>query len=62
MGIVIAKDMKSEAGIEYHTPSSPQNSGNTYAMGSRNISCLDNERKMEILTLPIHWKKLVITA
>ena len=37
MGIVMANDPKSLAGIEYHTPSRSQNMGNTYAIGnSRN--------------------------
>ena len=62
MGIVIANDPKSEAGIEYHTPSRSHNKGKTYAMGNNRNSCLDSERKMETFTLPILWKKCVITA
>ena len=62
MGIVIENEPKSLAGMEYHTPSSPQNDGNIYAMGSNRNSCLDNDRKMLIFTLPMHWKKLVMIA
>jgi hypothetical protein len=34
MGIVIKNDAISLAGIEYHTPSNCQNSGNTKAIGN----------------------------
>ena len=36
--MVKEKAMKSPAGMAYHTPSSPQNRGNTKAMGSRKMS------------------------
>ena len=62
IGIVIANEPKSEAGIEYHTPSRSQNNGNTYAIGSSRKSWRDNDRKIETFTLPMHWKKFVITA
>ena len=62
MGIVMANDPKSEAGIEYHTPSRSQNSGNTYAIGNSRISWRDSERKIDTFTLPMHWKKFVMTA
>ena len=38
IGIVMANDPKSLAGIEYHTPSSPKNNGKTYAMGNNRKS------------------------
>ena len=62
MGIVIANEPKSEAGIEYHTPSRFQNNGKIYAIGNKRKSCRDSERKIETFTLPMHWKKFVITA
>ena len=62
MGIVMANEPKSLAGIEYQTPSKPQNMGNTKAIGSNRKICRDRERKIETFTLPILWKKLVMTA
>ena len=51
----------SETGMEAQTPLSPKNLGRTANAGIRNSSCLDRERKILILTFPMHWKKLVIT-
>ena len=58
----MANEPKSDAGIEYHTPSRSQKYGNTYAIGNNRNSCRDRERKMLIFTFPIHWKKFVIVA
>ncbi len=54
MGIVMTKATKSLAGMEYHTPSNPQNKGNTNAIGSRKMSWRERERKMLMRTLPMH--------
>ena len=62
MGIVIANDPKSLAGIAYHTPSRFHNKGNTYAIGNNRKSCRESERKMLTFTFPMHWKKLVMVA
>ena len=62
MGIVIANDRKSLAGIEYHTPSNSQNRGNTYAIGNRRNSWRDSDRNIDTFTFPILWKKWVIVA
>ena len=58
---VTSEDMKSEAGSEAHTPLSPKNNGKTTSSGNRNSSWRDMDRKMLMRTLPMHWKKLVIT-
>ena len=50
-----------ETGNEIQTPSRPKNRGKTSNTGSRNSNCLDNERKMLTLALPMLWKKLVMT-
>ena len=53
--------MKSEMGMAYHTPPMPQNRGSTPMSGNRKSICRDSERKMLIFTMPIHWKRLVVT-
>ena len=60
--MVIANDPKSLDGIEYHTPSSPQNTGKMYAMGNKRNSWRDSDRKIDTFTLPMLWKKWVIAA
>ena len=52
---------KSEIGILYQTPSISQSNGSSPKSGRRMSNCLDRERKMLIFTLPMHWKKLVMT-
>jgi len=52
---------KSEIGIQYHTPSMSHSSGRSPRSGMRMSNCLERERKMLIFTLPMHWKKLVMT-
>ena len=51
----------SDTGIAVHTPSSSIMGGNIISNGIKKSICRDNDRKMLILALPIHWKKLVIT-
>ena len=58
----MANDPKSLKGMEYHTPSRSQNRGRMYASGNNMNNCLESDRKMDIFTFPMHWKKLVMTA
>ena len=55
-------ERKSLTGMEYHTPSSPHHKGRARASGRSRMSCRVSDRKMLMRTLPMHWKKLVMTA
>ena len=57
--IVKRVDIVSAIGKLYHTPSDPSHKGSMYSSGRRKRSCLDNERIMDLFTIPRHWKKFV---
>lgn len=61
MIIAMIKAIVSAVGSDIHTPSSLKIRGNIISSGNRNSICLDNDRNMLILALPILWKKFVIT-
>ena len=50
-------DKASEIGKLIHTPFAPMNVGRVYIRGRRKISCRERERKMDIFTIPRHWKR-----
>ena len=52
---------KSAVGILYQTPLTPQICGKIMSPGTRNISCLDSDMKIDFLAKPILWKKLDVT-
>ena len=52
---------KSETIKLYHTPSVAKNVGKIHRQGNRNINCLESDRNIERLGLPILWKKFPIT-
>ena len=56
---VSINDRKSDMTKLYHTPSVPMSSGRVYRHGSRNRSCLERDRNMDLFTIPRLWKKLV---
>ena len=53
--------MVSEVGDAYQTPFKWNKDGKTYKAGIRKTTCLDNDKKIEILAFPIDWKKLDVT-
>ena len=58
MAVSVADKMSDTVKLN-HTPSVPINKGRIYRQGRRKISCLVSERKMDFLTMPRLWKKLV---
>ena len=48
----------SDSGILNQTPSTPKCGGSKASPGNRKTSCLERESRIEMLTLPIDWKKL----
>lgn len=54
-------EIVSAIGKLYHTPSDPKYVGNMYNSGRRKSSCLDNDRMIDLFTIPRHWKKFVAT-
>ena len=53
--------MKSEIWKLNQKPFTSKKSGKMYRRGTRNSNCLDTDRMMDFLTIPIHWKKVVVT-
>ena len=53
--------MISDSGMLHHTPCIPINFGNVNNKGIRNRTCLDRDKTIDFLALPILWKKLPIT-
>ena len=55
----MTKARKSEIGKLIHIPLPPNSKGRRYRSGRRMRICLDNERRMDLFTIPRHWKRLV---
>lgn len=52
---------KSANGAAYRSPPKPHILGNTIIAGISKINCLVNDKKIDVLGLPIAWKKLDAT-